>query len=290
MAGAAGCGGSGDTRGWGGAGGSGGLCYSSCTGGGTCVCGPGRTGAKGSSGNYGANGTYGSAGLSGSTHGGGIYVSGSGVTFNNTLAAANDAQTGPDGYGQLTVAGRNFIQDITGLTLTGDVGAVINGLAPQLGPLQDNGGPTYTRAPLPGSPVIDAGDNANCPATDQRGYMRPADGDGNGEAICDIGAVEYGALAPAAPHAAFDAAPTIGLKPLTVNFTNISTGDYTSSEWNFGDGITSAETSPTHIYQLPGTYTVTLTVTGAGGTDTLTRTDYILVRNIMQVYLPLISR
>lgn len=58
------------------------------------------------------------------------------------------------------------------------------GTNPQLGLLQDNGGPTWTRALLPGSPAIDAGDNVNCPATDQRGVSRPQGG------TCDIGAYE----------------------------------------------------------------------------------------------------
>lgn len=61
---------------------------------------------------------------------------------------------------------------------------------PLLGPLQDNGGPTFTHALLEGSPAVDAGDPANCPATDQRGIARPADGDKNGDAVCDIGSFE----------------------------------------------------------------------------------------------------
>src|SRR5205823_2750157 len=59
------------------------------------------------------------------------------------------------------------------------------------GPLAAYGGPTQTMAILPGSQAIDAADNGTCAATDQRGVMRPKDGDGNGSAICDMGAFEY---------------------------------------------------------------------------------------------------
>jgi hypothetical protein len=54
-----------------------------------------------------------------------------------------------------------------------------------LGPLANNGGPTWTHALLTGSPAIDAGDNGSCPATDQRGVARPQG------SSCDIGAYEY---------------------------------------------------------------------------------------------------
>ncbi len=67
---------------------------------------------------------------------------------------------------------------------------------PQLGPLQDNGGPTETHALLPGSPAIDAAVNCadfegNPITTDQRGVARPQGAD------CDIGAVETNAQVPA---------------------------------------------------------------------------------------------
>jgi len=65
---------------------------------------------------------------------------------------------------------------------------------PQLsGPFSGN---TYGLMPTSGSPAIDAGDNVLCPATDFGGLSRPVDGDGDGLAICDMGAYEW--RAPAA--------------------------------------------------------------------------------------------
>lgn len=69
----------------------------------------------------------------------------------------------------------------------------IVGRAAQLDVLEDNGGPTMTHALLPNSPAIDASDSPDCPGTDQRGAIRPADGDRNGSKVCDIGAFEFNA-------------------------------------------------------------------------------------------------
>ncbi|MFN3414073.1 MAG: PKD domain-containing protein [Thermoanaerobaculum sp.] len=52
-----------------------------------------------------------------------------------------------------------------------------------------------------------------------------------------------------------------------MQFTNTSTGMYSGSSWNFGDGSTSNQTHPSHAYAAAGTYTVTLTVTGPGGSS-----------------------
>ena len=73
--------------------------------------------------------------------------------------------------------------------------------------------------------------------------------------------------APVAPTAVFTPDVTEGTAPLTVTFTDASMGDITDRTWDFGDGTTSTEVSPVYIYNTAGTYTVTLTVNGPGGTN-----------------------
>jgi PKD repeat protein len=68
------------------------------------------------------------------------------------------------------------------------------------------------------------------------------------------------------PIADFTATPTSGKVPLTVQFTDASTGA-TSWSWTFGDGATSTEKSPKHIYKVAGTYTATLSVKNEGGSS-----------------------
>ncbi len=78
-----------------------------------------------------------------------------------------------------------------------------------------------------------------------------------------------------APVADFTADVTSGETPLTVSFTNISTGNITSWSWEFGDVATSSEESPSHTYTTAGNFTVSLTVSGPGGIDTVTKADFI---------------
>ncbi len=75
----------------------------------------------------------------------------------------------------------------------------------------------------------------------------------------------------------FLAAPTGGMAPLTVQFTDESMGAVDSWNWTFGDGSSSSLQNPSHLYNDPGRYTVTLTVTGSNSTDSITKTDYIAV-------------
>jgi PKD repeat protein len=75
--------------------------------------------------------------------------------------------------------------------------------------------------------------------------------------------------------AAFSASPRSGDTPLTVNFTDQSTGNITSYSWGFGDSGTSTVQNPQHDYEDAGTFTVSLTVSGPDGNDTEAKTDYI---------------
>jgi parallel beta-helix repeat protein len=85
------------------------------------------------------------------------------------------------------------------------------------------------------------------------------------------------------PTASFTAAPFSGVAPLDVTFTDASlpgnTPPILRREWKFGDGGTSTAASPTHAYQSSGTYDVSLKVTTAAGSNTLTKTSYIYVQS-----------
>ncbi|MGC9435590.1 MAG: PKD domain-containing protein [Methanomicrobiales archaeon] len=79
------------------------------------------------------------------------------------------------------------------------------------------------------------------------------------------------------PGADFTADPTSGEAPLEVRFTDSSTNSPGSWYWVFGDGATSTEQHPVHIYTEAGTYSVSLTVQNGYGEDTRTRSRYITV-------------
>ncbi|MDD4497949.1 MAG: PKD domain-containing protein, partial [Methanosarcinaceae archaeon] len=79
------------------------------------------------------------------------------------------------------------------------------------------------------------------------------------------------------PVANFTATPLSGESPLTVQFMDLSENEPTGLAWDFGDGSSSFEASPVHTYTAAGTYTVSLNVSNALGSDSTTRTDYITV-------------
>ena len=98
-----------------------------------------------------------------------------------------------------------------------------------------------------------------------------------------------------APQAKFRGFPTLGAPPLSVHFQNFSGGPPIRFFWNFGDGTTSVEINPTHVYQTEGLYTVSLQIiTSLGGQGIVTKTSYINVDHNERLPLfyvdPLIGR
>ncbi len=78
-------------------------------------------------------------------------------------------------------------------------------------------------------------------------------------------------------NADFTSTVTSGLAPLQVQFTDQSSGSPTSWLWNFGDGTTSNTQNPNHLYSAAGIYNVSLTVSDQSGSDTMTKSGYVVV-------------
>ena len=87
----------------------------------------------------------------------------------------------------------------------------------------------------------------------------------------------YIVVGPAVPVAGYSASPTSGTEPLTVQFTDTSTGSPTSWLWAFGDGTTSSEESPSHVYTRAGTFTVSLIASNDQGSNTFSQPAEITV-------------
>jgi hypothetical protein len=135
--------------------------------------------------------------------GGGI--AGIGVNVRNTIIAGNMAPDGPDLGDNVASQGHNLIGNSSGLSGF-DPTDLLN-VNPQLGPLQDNGGPTQTMALLAGSPALNAGDPAQLGVADQRGVVR-------------TGGVNIGAYQASASVLVFTvSAPVTAGDPFTITVT-----------------------------------------------------------------------
>ena len=151
----------------------------------------------------------------------------SGITITNAIIWSNT----PDQIVKGTSSSATLTYtDIEG----GHIGEGNINLNPLLGSLADNGGFTHTHALLSGSPAIDAGSPTVCPATDQRGYVRPIDGNGDGTARCDMGAYEYGS----SPYY-YNFLPLI-LKPPALILDPLVNGDFEDGKVGWTETATNA--------------------------------------------------
>ncbi len=93
---------------------------------------------------------------------------------------------------------------------------------------------------------------------------------------------------PAAPLARFYGSPLRGMAPLTVRFNATNSVSNPSVwgtwRWSFGDGTFSSEKNPVHTYTAGGLYTVSLSATNLGGTNTITRVGYVNVSPVHSGY------
>ena len=182
------------------------------------------------------------------------------LTIENSIVAGN---TSVDGLpGDLFVGGNDsltinhsLIGVADGLSITGNVGNLTGTAAlpldPQLGPLADNGGSTFTHALLPGSPAIDAGSNLlavdqdGMPlTTDQRGFARLFDSTSQGTSIVDIGAFELNSISPLVPTVTRDEGGVLARPDLLSTYAvlfnqdvNISADDLTIRNETLGGTV-----------------------------------------------------
>lgn len=169
---------------------------------------------------------------------------------------------------------RSFVQ--YGTFASTDEGSVVvtsHAIIKPFGGVDSDGDPVYTLAPVYVS--IAANSGGRFKANNSHLHIRklhPQQTSGS--------ALPPPALSTSPPEAAFHAEPVSGAlgRGFSTTFYDDSAGiGITSYAWTFGDGGTSTAQNPGHTYTAAGSYTVTLTVTNAAGSDIETKTNYITV-------------
>ena len=151
------------------------------------------------------------------------------VNLTNTIVS-NNGSTGIKNCEAVAKTSDHSLDNGTSCGLSTTTGSLPS-TSPTLGALNNDGGSTPVHSEQVGSPSIDAGDPAKCPATDQRGYARPDEG-----TVCDIGANEY-----------YSAAPSITVPKEIVTPATSSSGaevTYTVSATDSGGLVTSLSCAP----------------------------------------------
>jgi len=210
--------------------------------------------------------------------GGGLGSTGT-TSIKSSILAGNTSTgaTSDDCSGTISSGGYNLIQVTTGCTIGGTTTGNVTGQDPLLNSLADNGGPTMTRSLQPGSPAIDTGDpdNNTCPATDQRGVVRPQDGNNDTISRCDMGAFEVTTFPTVLSITRASANPT---STSTVDFTvtfsaNMNTVDISDFDLTVTGGITAAFITAVNGTVYTNTRTVTVNTGSGNGTIRLDLID-----------------
>ncbi|MCQ3947989.1 MAG: hypothetical protein DPW21_15050, partial [Anaerolineae bacterium] len=222
-----------------------------------------------------ANSTF--SGNSANINGGGIHNAYSGtLTVTNSTLSGNSANNFGGGIYNNLLATMNYSNTIIANSAAGGdcsnggtIGANVNNLVengscsptfsgdPNLGPLQDNGGPTQTHALLTGSAAIDAGNAAVCATApvnnlDQRGVARPQG------AACDIGAYEYVDITPPV---------VMSITRANTNPTNAASVDFTVT---FSESVTGVDAGDFELTTSGVTGASVASVSGSGAAYTVT--------------------
>jgi len=225
------------------------------------------------------------------TNGGAIYNHQTdGIVALNSSIVSNNPTGGNCAGGQITDGGYNMEDSNT--CDFDEANSSYPDTNPILGPLQDNGGPTWTHALLEGSPAIDHGDDFQCPAIDQRGVVRPIDGDGDGSPNCDIGSYEYQIPPDVVTISGPNEAVPGKLTYFTATVEPISTTLPLTYTWQSDGQIPISHTSRltdtiAFNWEIPGTYAITVTASNMAGSVMDTHVITI-TKPINKTYLPLV--
>jgi PGF-pre-PGF domain-containing protein len=203
----------------------------------------------------------------------------------DTGDVTNATLTAPAGEHTVTVTKPGYADASATVTVEHDKTVPIHfGLVPPTGSLAVTSTPDGARIFLDG---LETGEmtNATLVSVPAGGHTVRVERDGYREAEAAVTVTAGGTASchldlekiVVLPVADFSASVTAGTAPLTVLFTDASTGDPTAWAWAFGDGTTSTEQNPIYTYLAAGTYTVSLRVTNEDGSNSTTKPDYIAV-------------
>jgi len=182
------------------------------------------------------------------TDGGGITPVGGTLSIHNSIIAGNSIAGDPgsdtsDCEGTIHLLDYSLLENLSSSCTVTSGGNNVTGESPDLGLLQDNGGPVTTMALPFDSVAVDAGDNSTCAATDARGVTRPQ------ETNCDMGAFEFSPSTLALSASTYSVSEDGSTVTITVN---------RASEFGYYDGSVSVDYATSNGTAIAGTnYTST---------------------------------